>query len=78
MKDAKWIKKIWNNIQSKFWRDKKEWIIEENEERKKERRKIMKVKWNEKIKWESGSKQKLSNEFLFEKKKKRKMKRKMS
>ena len=40
MKDAKWIKKILNNIQSKFWRDKKEWIIEENEERKWERRKI--------------------------------------
>ena len=40
MKDAKWIKKIWNNIQSKFWRDKKEWIIEEKEERIRERRKI--------------------------------------
>lgn len=29
----------------------------------------MKVKWNEKKKWESGSKQKLSNEILFEKEK---------
>ena len=31
-----------------------------------------KVKWNETKKWASGSKQKLSNEILFEKKKKRK------
>lgn len=30
-----------------------------------------KVKWNEKKKWESGSKQKLSNEILFEKEKRK-------